>query len=191
MLKTWRTMRIRALFALIDLTPARVSKRLYSALSDRYRMRSSSLAYQMRVALLRRMGARIGSRVKIAPGVFVDFAAKLKIGDQVSIQHYCFLSAYGGIEIGNDVSIGHGTSIVSSSHPFKGAGKIREAAVEEAPVRIGDNVWIGMKASILMGVRVGNGAVIGACSLVTRDVPAGVVAYGVPAKRIRSRRKEV
>lgn len=190
-MKTWNNMRIHALFALIDLMPARVSKRLYSALSDRYRMRSSSLAYEMRVALLRRMGARIGSQVKVAPGVFVDFAGKLTIGDKVSIQHYCFLSAYGGIEIGNDVSIGHGTSIVSSSHPIGGSGKIREAAVEEAPVRIGNNVWIGMKASILMGVHIGDGAVIGACSLVTRNVPGETLAYGVPAKRIRNRQSEV
>ncbi len=188
MLHAWRMMRIRILLALLGLVPARLSNRLCLYLSDRYRMRTSPIANEMRIAILRRQGARIGRCVKILPGVFIEYPQKLKIGDGVSIQHYCYLNAYGGIEIGNDVSIAHGSSVMSSTHSFEGVAKIREATLQAAPVRIGSNVWIGMKSSILMGVRIGDGVVIGACSLVNKDVPGESVAFGIPAKRIRNRR---
>jgi acetyltransferase-like isoleucine patch superfamily enzyme len=87
------------------------------------------------------------------------------------------------VTIGKDCAIAWGVTI--SDHDFHKLYLDGKQLVETAPVLIGNNVWIGMNATILKGVTVGDGAVIGAHSVVTKDVPAKCVVVGNPAKVIK------
>lgn len=145
------------------------------------------MAGRLRIWLLKKSGASIGDRVVIKAGVFIDYPENLKIGDNVSIQQNCFLSAYAPIIIGNNISIAHCVSIVTTTHPYDGDGVIREKPLISGPVELKDNCWIGMKASILHGVTIGSGVVVGAHALVHRSIDDGCVVAGIPARVIKTR----
>jgi acetyltransferase-like isoleucine patch superfamily enzyme len=95
------------------------------------------------------------------------------------------MGAGGGIIIGNHVLIGQSVNIHSEEHTFADPGlRIDQQGIAYQCVVIQDDVWIGSKATILAGVTIGQGAVIGANAVVTRSVPAYAVAVGVPARVI-------
>ena len=94
----------------------------------------------------------------------------------------CCFQDQGGIEIGDDCLIGHQVVIATLNHD---PTPDRRKSMISAPVRIGRNVWIGSHATILPGVTVGDDAIIAAGAVVTKDVPAGTIAAGVPAKTIK------
>ena len=97
-----------------------------------------------------------------------------------------YLECFGGIYIGNDVSIAHGVTIMSEEHIYKVNGiPIKDQGKSFSSVIIRDNVWIGGSCVILPGVKIGNNAVIGAGSVVTKDIPDNVCAAGNPCKVIR------
>jgi len=146
----------------------------------------SQPVWQVRVRILKALGATIGKNVVFRPGVIFDNPEKIMIGDNVSINHRCYLSAAGNLRIGSNVSIAHDCSIMSSTHSFENESNIRTAPLRYAPVLIGSNVWIGMKTAILLGVAIGDNTVIGACSLVNKPLPGNGVYVGIPAKQIKS-----
>jgi acetyltransferase-like isoleucine patch superfamily enzyme len=95
------------------------------------------------------------------------------------------ISAREEITVGSDTLIAEHVTIRDQDHQF-GIGKITsEAGFSTSPVFIEDNVWIGAKATIMKGVRIGKNSVVGANSVVTRNVPCDVVVAGVPAKIIQ------
>jgi acetyltransferase-like isoleucine patch superfamily enzyme len=112
--------------------------------------------------------------------------AQLIIGDNVGMTG-AVIVAQTRVEIGNHVWIGANSTIVDTDfHPLAPEARcIAPTAGESAPIVIEDDVFIGMWAIILKGVRIGRGAVIGAGAVVTRDVPAGAVAAGNPARLVR------
>jgi acetyltransferase-like isoleucine patch superfamily enzyme len=109
---------------------------------------------------------------------------QLVIGDGSWIGQLAFLHAGGGIEIGRRVGIGPGVKIITSRHelPPGTAEPIMDGALAFAPVAIGDGADIGVGAILLPGVTIGRGAQVGAGAVVTRDVPEGAIARGVPAR---------
>lgn len=107
---------------------------------------------------------------------------EIRIGDGVVLSRGAHLVAFASIEIGPGTMIGEYTSIRDANHRFGEGIAPRHSGHQAAPVRIGRNVWIGRGAMVLPGVTIGDGAVIGANSVVTRDVPAGSVVGGVPAR---------
>lgn|SRR3990167_2708521 len=112
----------------------------------------------------------------------------IKIGDNSFIMDYCVLHGHGGITIGNDVLIGPHTMIVAGSHIFENPNVlIRLQGEIYKGIVIEDDVWIGAHCSILDGVVIGEGSVIGANSLVNKSIPPYSVAYGNPCKIIRKR----
>jgi serine acetyltransferase len=111
----------------------------------------------------------------------------IRIGARAYVGHDCVLYGSGGLDLGNDVLIGPGAILTSQGHHFAPGLKIREQPYLFAPVRIGDDVWIGAGAIILPGVSVGNGAVVAAGAVVTRDVEPFQMVAGVPARRLRDR----
>ena len=112
----------------------------------------------------------------------------LRVGKNSGWGVGCFINAGGGVTIGDNVLIGPRVVIHSLNHVYKDASVlIRLQGHVAKPVVIEDDVWIGAGAVILPGVRVGRGAVVGAGSVVTKDVPAFGVVVGNPARLVRFR----
>lgn len=135
--------------------------------------------------LVLRHGAtlEVRSNFKIFSGarVFVNKDAELILGSGY-INNGVNLHCFKRIEIGEDVAIADNVSIRDSdNHVITGPGDYKTTK----PVRIGNHVWIGMNAVILKGVTIGNGAVIAAGAVVTRDVPERCLAAGVPARVVK------
>ncbi|MGA2247304.1 MAG: acyltransferase [Verrucomicrobiota bacterium] len=106
----------------------------------------------------------------------------LEIGDDVGVSG-CSITAWRQVVIGNRVLIGAGALILDNdAHPLHPDDRLRNASPRTAAVRIADDVFIGARAIILKGVSIGQGAVIGAGSVVTSDVPAFMIAAGNPAR---------
>lgn len=113
---------------------------------------------------------------------------RVSIGAGTYIGPNAVLFGAGGIEIGGSVLVSPGVVITSHQHSFSAEGiEIRDQPLRFAAVVIERDVWIGANATLLPGVRVGRGAVVGAGAVVSRDVPANAVVVGVPARVIRDR----
>ena len=127
----------------------------------------------------------IGQKVvnfTLFPPFHTDYGKNISVGENVFINSGCCFQDQGGIEIGNNVLIGQQVVIATLNHELT---PTRRANMLPAPVRIGNNVWIGAHATILAGVTVGDNSVVAAGAVVTKDVPANVVVAGVPAKVIK------
>ncbi len=111
----------------------------------------------------------------------------LRIGKQFGINKFSRIVAHEKIEIGDHVTIGQMVSILDHDHQYKMKdGKLELDGYLTAPIKIGNNIWIGDKCTILKGVTIGDNVVIGANTLVHKDVPAGVVIGGVPFKILKN-----
>jgi len=125
---------------------------------------------------------------RIYEGVTIWYPYRMEVGSRVTINEWVYISAYGSLVIGNNVLIGHRVSILTSEHNFMSKEKIiRTQGIKPGAVKIGNDVWIGANATILSGLTIGDGAVIAAGAVVTRDVSPYSVVGGVPAKIITER----
>lgn len=132
--------------------------------------------------------AKIGRRVVYYPGIWIFTGQNLTVGDDVDFAHGVLVTTGGGVQIGNRTLIGYGARILTSNHRMPPVPeRIFDAGHDIAPVVIGSDVWIGSNAIVLPGVTIGEGAVIAAGSVVTKDVSAWTIVGGVPAKLIRMR----
>ena len=135
-----------------------------------------------------------GQGVHLDADTRITFAKNIRIGDYVHIQPGCLLAGGGGIDIGEGTIIAHEVQILTQNHNYDSEDlqylpyDTRQISKK---VEIGDYVWIGARATILPGVTIGNGAVIGAGSVVTRDIPEMAVAGGNPAEVLKYRDKTV
>lgn len=121
--------------------------------------------------------------------VDIDPCVSLHIGARTIVNAGGYLSGEGGLEIGADVLIGPHVKLLSAGHAIdEGDVIIARNRITRGKIVIEDGAWIGAGAVVLEGVRVGRGAVIAAGAVVRRDVPAGMVAAGIPARVIRARR---
>lgn len=116
------------------------------------------------------------------------FGGSIRIARRVWLGPYVVIYGHGGVEIGEQTLVSMHCTILSSNHGVPPIGKlIRDTSDELRPTKIGRDVWVGANAVILGGVTIGDGAVIAAGAVVNRDVEAGAVVAGVPARRINSR----
>lgn len=133
-------------------------------------------------------GAVIGKRVVFYPGVWIAPGRNLEVGDDVDFAINVVIESAGGVTIGARTLIGHGTKIISGNHGIPaGRQRITEAKSMRCPVIIGQDAWIGANSVILPGRTIGEGAVVGAGSIVTKDVDPFTVVAGNPARLIRKR----
>ena len=133
----------------------------------------------------------VGDNTSVAPGAIMQ--GDISIGNNSSVQAYCNIVGYKGgeIKIGNFVRIAAYTVIIGANHRFDDPDiPICKQGMAPAPIVIEDNVWIGARVSVIAGVTIGEGSVIGAGAVVTKDIPPYSVAVGVPARVISSRKKE-
>lgn len=133
------------------------------------------------------VGARIGVRPVFYPGVWIAPGRNLVVGDDVDFALDVLVTTGGGVTIGDRVLIGYRTQILSTNHAINGREPIFSSGHVKQPVCIKNDVWIGASSIILPGVSIGEGAVVAAGSVVTKDVPAFAIVAGVPAKLIRYR----
>lgn len=163
-------------------------------------------------------GVRLGKGVYLDQGVYLHALPNgITIGDETFIMHHtmlhvfnfrglptagitigknCFLGEYnvirgqGGVSIGNEVYTGPMVQIVAVNHVYTDPHRpIRKQGITAQGIVIEDDVWIGANATIVDGVTVGKGSIIGAGSVVTRDIPPYSIAVGTPAKPVKDRRE--
>ncbi len=141
---------------------------------------------EKRAALLKRMFGGIGEDCWIEPPLRANWAGKhIFLGDRVYANFNLTLVDDGNIRIGDGVMIGPNVTIATAGHPV--LPELRQRGLQyNRDVHIGDNVWIGAGAMILPGVSIGKNSVIGAGSVVTRDIPENVVAVGNPCRVLRA-----
>jgi acetyltransferase-like isoleucine patch superfamily enzyme len=142
----------------------------------------------LKALLLKSVGAKVGKRITIYPGVWVFPGKGLTIGDDVDLALDVIITTNGEVFIGNRVLIGYRVQILSQNHNIPEMhGRIFGSGHTKAKVTIGDDVWIGANSIILPGITIGEGAVVAAGSVVTKDVLPFSIVGGVPAKIIKNR----
>lgn len=158
---------------------------------ERHRNMRGKLGIGLRYVILKSITDSIGDNVAIFPGVYIFNPENLVIGNNVSIQPMTYMECgyvKGGITIDDDVSIAHGVTIMGTTHRFNDHNeKIRDQGIDNEPIHIEKNVWIGAKVAVLSGVTIGRGSVIGAGAVVNKSLEPEGVYVGVPARRVKER----
>ena len=125
----------------------------------------------------------------IYAGVYLTHTYEIRLGRHVAINSGAVLDGRGGIKIGDYTMIGSHSCIVSASHGYqKGFVPIALQKQQMKPVTIGNDVWVGANTTILGGIKIGEGAIIGANAVVTKNVAPYTIVGGVPARLIRKRK---
>jgi len=158
--------------------------------------RTVTIGDYVEINALSNSGVIIGNNVSILKGTIIDctgvishLGEGLKIGDNVGIAQNCFIQVRGKTEIGDNVIFGPNVSIFSENHNFSNPDvPVNVQGVTRKGVIIEDGVWIGTRAVVLDGVKVGKNSIIAAGSIVTKDVPCCSIVGGVPAKVLKLRK---
>ena len=156
---------------------AREAQRVTAELNTGYHT-----AGQLRALFSRLTGEEADESFSLFPPFYTDFGKNIHIGKNVFINSGCCFQDQGGIFLGDGCLIGHQVVIATLNHDLDPK---KRGGMYPAPVVLGKNVWVGAHATILAGVTIGDDSVIAAGAVVTKNVPAGVVAGGVPARVIR------
>ena len=140
---------------------------------------------QSRNRLLRKILQNVElDTVEILSPFIVDYGYNVYIGEGSFLNHNIYLMDCAEIRIGKKCFIGPNCGFYTAIHPL--AAEPRNEGLEMAkPINIADNVWIAADVTVMPGVKIGKGSVIGAKSLVSKDIPAGVLAYGNPCKVVK------
>ena len=179
-----------------SLTLSKIYDRLYSAWIR------SNIPNMHKSAIIRKGCYLVGGRyIKIGKNTMIErhsvltcwdnyggnkYTPKIEIGEECSLGEYLHITCIGSISIGNGVLLGRRITISDNSHGYTEIGDLKtkptdRPLVSKGAIVIEDNVWIGDKATILSGVRIGKGTVVAANAVVTKDVPAYSVVGGIPA----------
>ena len=124
----------------------------------------------------------VNDTLSLIPPFNTDFGKNIHIGENVFINSGCKMQDQGGIYIGDDVLIGHNACLLTLNHAEEPENR---ADMFPSPIYIEDKVWLGSNVTVLPGVRICEGAIVGAGAVVTKDVEANTIVGGVPAKFIR------
>jgi len=139
--------------------------------------------------LLQIMGAKIGNNVVIYPGVWITPGRNLALGNNVDLAKDVLITSSGGVDIGERTLVGYRTQILSSNHNIPNRkNRIFDSGHSHKSIKIYNDVWIGANCVILPGVKIGEGAVVAAGSIVNKNVEAFTIVGGVPAKLIKNRK---
>jgi maltose O-acetyltransferase len=147
--------------------------------------RSAADAVDERHRILRQLLAGFGADSELRPPFYCDYGYQIRIGARTFVNFGLVALDVAAITIGDDVQIGPNVQLLTPLHPVE--AEPRRAKWEAAkPITIGSNVWLGGGVIVLPGVSIGENTVVGAGAVVTRDLPADVVAVGNPARVRRS-----
>lgn len=157
---------------------------IFSTMETAGQLASVSVRDQKRVHELmgKILGKPLPATTTLLPPLYIDYGRPVTIGERCFIQQCCTFFGRGGITIGDDVFIGPKVNLITINHDINPDNR---AATYGRPIVIEDKVWIGINSTILPGVKIGYGAIAGAQSVVTRDVPPMTVVAGNPARIIK------
>lgn len=133
---------------------------------------------------------KLGGNCTLQPGIFFNFShywtpgPSIIFGDRVFIGRDCEFNIREKIILGDDCLIASGCTFVDSNHGRDAYKSMNAQPLTSAPIVLGRNVWLGAQCVVLKGVQIGDGAIVGAGSVVTKSIPAGETWAGVPARRI-------
>jgi maltose O-acetyltransferase len=133
--------------------------------------------------ILRALLGAGGDTAWIQPPFYCDYGANILLGERVFFNFNCVVLDVCPVRIGDYTMFGPAVQIYTATHPFN--AELRRTLELARPIEIGSDVWVGGGAIFCPGVRIGSRSVIGAGSVVTRDIPEGVVAAGNPCRVIR------
>lgn len=136
---------------------------------------------EVRALLAELTGAPVDESVTVFPPFYCEFGRNLTLGKGVFINMGCRFQDAGGITIGDGSLIGHGCTLTTLNHAVD---PDRRADMQPAPVVIGKKVWFGASVTVVPGVTIGDGSIVGAGAVVTRYVPPNTIVAGVPARVI-------
>ncbi|MEV7873733.1 acyltransferase [Microbacterium sp. NPDC089188] len=145
---------------------------------------------------LSRDGIRLGNGVSIGTGTLIRpssyysraIGVGLVMGDGSSLSPGCYIGCSGGVVIGDKTMLGPGVRVFAEDHVMADpTADVKSQGVHWSPITIGSGCWIASGVTITSGVSIGDGAVVAAGAVVTRDVPAGAVYGGIPAREIKTR----
>ncbi|MFE3826059.1 sugar O-acetyltransferase [Streptomyces sp. NPDC059092] len=136
-------------------------------------------------AVLEELLGSVGEGVELRPPLYVDYGSNITIGARTFVNYHFTALDVAAITIGEDCQIGPNVQLLTPTHPVEPQPR-RDKLEAALPITIGDNVWLGGGVIVCPGVRIGDNSVIGAGAVVTKDIPANVVAVGNPARPIRT-----
>lgn len=145
-------------------------------------LRSQQL--KARAPLYRDLFAQVG-RAFIEPDFFCDYGYHIRLGERFFANHHCVMLDAAPITIGDDVLLGPSVHLYTTTHPLDAAERAR-GLQWAAPITLGNQVWLGGQTVVMPGVTIGDRTVVGAGSVVTRSLPADVVACGNPCRISRA-----
>ncbi|MFO0825206.1 MAG: sugar O-acetyltransferase [Gemmataceae bacterium] len=138
---------------------------------------------EARRAILKQLFGKGGDSVWMQPPFFCDYGSNIQLGERVFFNFNCIVLDVCEVKIGDFTLFGPAVQIYTATHPMN--SELRRKQEFAKPIEIGSDVWVGGGAIICPGVKIGSRSVIGAGSVVTRDIPDGVFAAGNPCRVIR------
>ena len=142
---------------------------------------------ELRALFSKLIGKPVDESFTFFPPFYTDCGKNITVGKHVFLNMGCKFQDQGGIFIGDETLIGHNVVLATLNHAMEPEDR---ATMIPAPIHIGKRVWIGSNATVLPGVTIGDGAIVGAGTVVTKDVPGNTVVGGVPARVLRKIGKE-
>ncbi|MEU5715623.1 sugar O-acetyltransferase [Streptomyces sp. NPDC020403] len=134
--------------------------------------------------ILAEMLDSVGAGVDVRPPLYVDYGSNIAIGARTFVNYNLTALDVARITVGEDCQIGPNVQLLTPTHPVEPEPR-RDKLEAALPITIGNNVWLGGGVIVCPGVTIGDNSVIGAGAVVTRDIPANVVAVGNPARPVR------
>lgn len=134
---------------------------------------------------IKKLNIKIGDTFLIEQPFLCDYGYNIELGNNFYSNHNLVILDAAKVKFGNDVFIGPNCGFYTAGHPLD--ADTRNKGIEYAkPIEIGDNVWFGGNVVVLPGVKIGSNSVIGAGSVVNKDIPSNVVAVGNPCKVVKN-----
>lgn len=147
----------------------------------------NSLAYtdiKNRDKIIKQILGKTGKTILIEPNFFCDYGYNIEVGENFYMNHNCVVLDCAKVTFGDNVFIGPNCSFYTPIHPLK--AEERNSGIEKAlPIKVGNNVWFGGNVTVLPDVEIGDNSVIGAGSVVTKNIPSNCLAVGNPCKVIK------
>ena len=156
-----------------------VAKRLFRAYN-----RTTETDVEVREKIKTELFRSVGKNVFIEPDFICELGSNITIGDNVFINFGCIIFDMGEVTIGDNAMFGPRVGIYTTNHAFDAEERVANVVMSK-PIHIGNRVWLSADVKIVQGVTIGDNSIIGAGSVVTKDIPPNVIAAGNPCRVIR------